>query len=1445
MSTTPEELEKDHNYLLKILEKTRKKLLDQTRRNRLLNHKETARDIAIINEMADLIFEDLVLNSGNFYFDHLEKEEKSSKETDLFTESEPDRTLPRTNGSRHSLDERYRDNKLQTPFSEKELERRLRRLYQEHRTLIEETGANSLFVAMGFLEWFDTEEEPRPMRSPLMLVPGRLEREGTAGQAKYSLSFDDEALDSNYPLIEKLKREFDINFPLLEEEEKPEAYWARVNQAIARRKPAGWKVIHEMTLGLFRFNKQVMWHDLDPSRWPEHAPLVDKKVLKRILLGPKEGEPEPGQIREEYPQDGEVVDPNLPPIKLIRDADSSQYSSLIDSLTCDGGLVIEGPPGTGKSQTITNLIAAALGNGKSVLFVAEKMAALEVVYKRLEENGLGPFCLQLHGLKTSKKELLTSIAQRIEYRASSPDNLKQKEKQLLQSRNELIAYSKILSERVGPEELPLYDLPWRVERLRQELPDEIDEIDLEVVGDISYEQFIALKNQLNDLGNEWSAIPEDTRNAWAGYLPTKYNEKNAQGLKDANQALIEALKNIDAYLYEANAQDQAPMLFEAGRLLELANTPPEQTVKAIPIGLDGRIIYRIVVNDALEDYQSLIKDIHEYLKLVQKVNETFDYSDKQADEYAHLLQLNSEKLANIALVSSVSVNELNAQVQEYNGTIGCLESLSVDSVYVTDILNRVARTLDDYIKIEKIATDLVRGPVELSLHANPNHAKSSIKNYLEQAKLKYTNLQKRTGELKAFVVSRIKGSEEIDEIKRIIESKIGSSFAIFNSEYRKAKKRINQILANSKDYDKSEAFVDKLKVLHVLCKEMEEYEKSADFKAALGGLFAGMNTDWQKLEAIVSFSQTLREKLGIENARMVLSDWDAHVDKITELKDRISRSLQKIDNFKNSHPFPEAMWQRPVVEIANTLRPWEEKIKAANESLCQPWCRSSTTLEQAKQAAVFYKKARERESAIEALPSFNSILNSQWDRAASDFQKLTHINEWIVDSLAKPGMHINILAWAFVSENELNTERYKYLHEKMVTFSTSWKAGLSILNKQGEINETLWMGGKNQDIEGLVDKLKAANDTIASLPLMKRWAHTSESVASKGFSVIADSVIENVLTDDQCGKAYEYYLYKTIYDQKIFENETLAEFSETRYQNLRDRFAELDREIMSVNAKQIAAKLANASVPTGIGSGPVGGYTNKRLLVHEANKKTRHIPIRQLIKRSSEAIKALKPCFLMSPISVAQYLAPGDIHFDLVVMDEASQLRPEDALGAIARGDKSIIVGDPKQLPPTSFFDSSSSDDDEEEATVIDDTEAILDVCLKQFPYRRLRWHYRSEHESLIQFSNEQFYDGDLIVFPSPKREVREYGVHFNYIDKPSYKKGRNRREAEIVVENIIHHFHRHAKKSLGVAAFNKAQAEEIQLLLDKARQKDPAIDALISEQEHEEPLFIKNLENV
>ena len=168
-------------------------------------------------------------------------------------------------------------------------------------------------------------------------------------------------------------------------------------------------------------------------------------------------------------------------------------------------------------------------------------------------------------------------------------------------------------------------------------------------------------------------------------------------------------------------------------------------------------------------------------------------------------------------------------------------------------------------------------------------------------------------------------------------------------------------------------------------------------------------------------------------------------------------------------------------------------------------------------------------------------------------------------------------------------------------------------------------------------------------------------------------------------------------------------------------------------------------MPEGQRGSTVGDYTEMHLLRREINKQRRHIPIRQLVKRAGNALQQLKPCFMMGPLSVAQYLEQGALKFDLVVMDEASQLRPEEALGAIARGSQLVVVGDPKQLPPTNFFnrmvDSGDDDDEDEAPAAISGMESILDICQQLFtPVRSLRWHYRSQHESLIAFSNHHFY---------------------------------------------------------------------------------------------------------
>jgi very-short-patch-repair endonuclease len=224
---------------------------------------------------------------------------------------------------------------------------------------------------------------------------------------------------------------------------------------------------------------------------------------------------------------------------------------------------------------------------------------------------------------------------------------------------------------------------------------------------------------------------------------------------------------------------------------------------------------------------------------------------------------------------------------------------------------------------------------------------------------------------------------------------------------------------------------------------------------------------------------------------------------------------------------------------------------------------------------------------------------------------------------------------------------------------------------------------------------------------------------------------------------------------------------------------------------------------------------------------------------------------MMGPLSVAQYLAPGQLKFDLVVMDEASQLKPEDAIGALARGGQVVIVGDPKQLPPTSFFQRVSIDAEDDSAddsrTAVEEGESILDVASTLFqPVRRLRWHYRSRHHSLIAFSNHEFYQRDLIIFPSAYHDDPSLGVRHQFVPDGVFENSRNPREAAVVVEAVLEHMRHHATESLGVVTLNFEQRELVEELLDRRLRDDPAA---IEFQERmkggQDTLFVKNLENV
>lgn len=305
------------------------------------------------------------------------------------------------------------DDQIQTLYYPAELEAVLRSIHGKAQVAIEETGAGILYLSLGFLEWYESEDSDKARLAPLFTIPVTLEKgklDPQAGLYRYHLRYTGEDIIPNLSLHEKLQGDFGIALPSLDDEMLPETYFKQIQAIIEKNKPR-WKVRRYGALSLLNFSKMLMYLDLDPERWPEGSKnLLNHEVIKRLFTSQADNNSGTESLSKEYSIDtlGNIHEK----FPLVYDADSSQHSALIDAVNGEN-LLIEGPPGTGKSQTITNLIAAAMLNGKKVLFVAEKLAALEVVKHRLDKAGLGDFCLELHSHKSHKRKVLEDIQKRL------------------------------------------------------------------------------------------------------------------------------------------------------------------------------------------------------------------------------------------------------------------------------------------------------------------------------------------------------------------------------------------------------------------------------------------------------------------------------------------------------------------------------------------------------------------------------------------------------------------------------------------------------------------------------------------------------------------------------------------------------------------------------------------------------------------------------------------------------------------------------------------------------------------------------------------------------------------------------------------------------------------------------------------------------------------------
>lgn len=369
---------------------------------------------------------------------------------------------------------------------------------------------------------------------------------------------------------------------------------------------------------------------------------------------------------------------------------------------------------------------------------------------------------------------------------------------------------------------------------------------------------------------------------------------------------------------------------------------------------------------------------------------------------------------------------------------------------------------------------------------------------------------------------------------------------------------------------------------------------------------------------------------------------------------------------------------------------------------------------------------------------------------------------------------------------------------------------------------------------------------LSSLHLWSQYLNTKQR--AKG--TYAESFIEtiekrNIKKDDVYSLVIGNFA-DSLLNILFLENQELSTFIGELHENRIREFKDLDKKILNLNRKRIFHKL-NRNIPQIFGATE---NPEAKVLAGEFTRKSGHLPVRKLLEKAGGLIKQIKPVFMMSPLSIAQYLDPTNekLQFDVVIFDEASQVKPEDALGAFMRGKTAVVMGDTQQLPPTSFFDQMSSAEGEEEVATSMDMESILHLCKLSFPVRMLKWHYRSRHESLISVSNSQFYDDELLVYPSPARNDPELGLKLHYNPNTYYDRGStsaNRLEAREVVKEIFKHFDKYGDtKSLGVGTFSVAQKNAILEELEVERKNRPELEPLFAENK-DERFFVKNLETI
>ena len=1491
-----------HGDIRSGLERMRLRLLDLTGRNRLLNFRHTKKSsLRVVDELPDQLFEQL-LDGKELQFrpvprprgvklpavEEEEQPELSSVEgVDPATRTALQRTrypsakdhaeqlgiaisfdLPRpAHSSSAEVHRRHSDREIQTLHYPEELESILRSIGSAARLAVEETGTNMLYMVFGFLEWYEDDASEQARLAPLILVPVTLRREEADEHTRtfrYAVRYSGEDVVANISLQERLRRDFGLDVPSFDDD-TPESYFAKLRPLLV--KDERWQVRRQLTLTLLSFGKLLMYRDLDPMTWPEGTSPADHPRIKEFFEGiQREGI----SFGAEYPLDDPALRHRVPPI--VDEADSSQHSALVDALE-GRNLVIEGPPGTGKSQTITNLIAAALVKGKSVLFVSEKLAALEVVRHRLDKVGLGTFCLELHSHKAQKRQLLDDIDARIKLHRRFPNTglLDQKLRLVEEDKRRLSDYATLINKPFGRLGQTLYEVIWSAQRRRGALPFAaklLDQTYLSNAREIAPEELEDYRQRVVQFAKHLETVLTDASQVrahpWFGLQNSALTFVNERSVLTVLEGVRDVVESLATRVLEQNALVGGEWLPDT----VLGVRESVGAIRAMPRDADDIIpallpkLRQPLLRRRLADFAQWVKQYRLHHEALSNELGTVPYLNSGELGVLRQALARARELA----PGAITVGDFDRAVTKFSESSqsirkaepafrDALRWLDADLSFSGRGVTLAARALES---IQSCPT------ADLQLR-HPGLQQDTAARVLEAAHAEATVARSQRDRLTKTLDLKLQPG--LGDLRRYVVATANARWWSFLSpEYRAAKRTYLAMARDGRKPDRQQLRETFRQLLEFADNE-SRFRSSRAFREVGGPNFVGIDTPFEGLKRLSDWRSDVQSVLayaGSAGQKLASTLWSAPTERLLALwaanvgEDCIEQTLcSALDLLGQSMSFlrrEAANEDQDWGKLAADLGVAAQELAECTRELSTRGLPSRLRIDGLPEVMRLLTELDRLRALIGGARDVEDALREEFNGADTDLERVARTLAFFDDvSAAKARQPLK--EWLLSIDGPVRLVELRRQAEWLDQTVRLWESHWTSFEKLAHVCARDWIGSL-QPLESIplsrhferAQRALSGHDRLASWLDYLRSRDAAIQVAPKQLVELAEST---QIAAADIAPAFAFVAANSLVHEAFQLHSELARFSGLSHEQVRQRFAKLDRESIELYRARAAHAIDQRPIPAGKGHGPVSSYTELHLLEREIEKQKRHVPVRQLMLRAGRALQSLKPCFMMGPLSVAQYLAPGAVKFDLVIMDEASQLRPEDALGAIARAGQVVIVGDRMQLPPTSFFDRIGEDavDDDEaiSAEALSDAESILDVASSVYkPARLLRWHYRSRHGSLIAFSNKEFYKGQLIAFPSPVSKSPAFGVKLIHVSDGVYENRRNLNEAKRVVDTALRHMRLRPTESLGIVTLNAVQRELIEGHLEQRLKTDPIAQRYVQDQGTGlEPFFIKNLENV